>query len=211
MAGALCASAAGAQERKVKASKGATLFISPAGKPFHADAGQPYPVSVWFAEADTDHDGKLTREEFRADFEAFFKTLDVDHNGVIDGIETARYEEQVAPEVLPRLAQTQRGDFPTEADGGAHGRSTRRLVQPQSRRGQEDIEGAPEFSLFNVSEPVSGSDLNFDGKISLEEFMAAADRRFDQLDVTRQGYLTLKGLPQTPEQVAVEGKHKPQR
>ena len=29
-----------------------TVFLSPAGKPFRAEAGKPYPVSAWFAEAD---------------------------------------------------------------------------------------------------------------------------------------------------------------
>ena len=189
-----------------------SLFISPAGKPFHADAGQPYPVGLWFAEADANHDGKLTREEFRADFAAFFKTLDTDHDGMVDGIETARYEEQVAPEVLPRLAQVG-GGFPGERiqtiDGVDEPRKApRRLAEVPLRRGGPSFDGAPEFSLLNVSEPVSSADMNFDGKISLEEYLLAADRRFSQLDTDKLGYLTLDTLPQTPEQVVVEGKRK---
>jgi Ca2+-binding EF-hand superfamily protein len=57
-----------------------------------------------------------------------------------------------------------------------------------------------------VSEPVAGADTDFDGKITLEEFEHTADRRFDQLDKNRDGYLTLDALPQTPEQIAVEGR-----
>jgi hypothetical protein len=71
------------------------------------------------------------------------------------------------------------------------------------------IDGAPEFSLLNIAEPVSNADTNFDGKVSLQEFLAAADRRFDELDPSRQGYLTLDGLPRTPEQIAVDGRRKP--
>ncbi|MEI9889363.1 MAG: hypothetical protein WDN45_00815 [Caulobacteraceae bacterium] len=66
----------------------------------------------------------------------------------------------------------------------------------------------PAYSLLNVSEPVVAADDNFDGKITLEEFLRAADRRFDQLDKDRIGYLTLETLPQTPEQIGVEGKKK---
>jgi hypothetical protein len=203
-----CASDGGAADRGPRDS----LFISPAGKPFRAESGQPYPVAKWFAEADANHDGKLTPEEFRDDFAAFFKTLDTDHDGMIDGIETSRYEEVVAPEVLPRLAQVG-GGFPGEraqAVGGADEtrKNPRRLAEVPLRRGGPSFDGAPEFSLLNVSEPVSSADLNFDGKISLEEYLLAAGRRFAQLDPDKLGYLTLDTLPQTPQQVVVEGKRK---
>jgi Ca2+-binding EF-hand superfamily protein len=179
-----------------------TLFLSPAGEPFHADAGKPYPVSIWFAQADTNHDGKLTKDEFRDDFYRFFNRLDTDHNGVIDGVELQRYEQQVAPEVLPRLAQVQ-GGFPGERGGGP---GERRLAEaPRARNGAE-YDGAPAYSLLNVSEPVASADADFDGKITLEEFQRMADRRFDLLDKDRNGYLTLGALPQTPEQIAVEGR-----
>jgi hypothetical protein len=179
-----------------------TLFLSPAGEPFHADAGKPYPVSVWFAQADADHDGKLTRDEFRADFARFFRVLDENHDGVIDGVELQRYEQQIAPEVLPRLAQVQ-GGYPGER--GAAGE--KRLAEPPRVRGQP-LEGASAYSLFKVSEPVASADADFDGKITPEEFQRTADRRFDQLDKDKNGFLTLDTLPQTPEQIAVEGRKK---
>jgi hypothetical protein len=212
---AACAGDPGGQPRR-DPRKDASLFISPAGKPFHADPGQPYPVRVWFAQADRDHDGKITRAEFRADFEAFFNQLDTNHDGVIDGLETAAYEERVAPEILPRLAQGQatgdaRGpDEPGEPGDGRRPREPRQLAAAPERKGQLAIEGAPAFSLMNVSEPVISADLNFDGKVSLQEFLAAADRRFDGLDTDKLGYLTLEGLPRTPEQIVLEGK-KPRR
>jgi Ca2+-binding EF-hand superfamily protein len=178
-----------------------TVFLSPAGEPFRADAGKPYPVSAWFAQADADHDGKLTREEFRADFARFFKVLDENHDGVIDGVELQRYEQQIAPEVLPRLAQVQ-GGYPGERGGPGE----KRLAEAPRAKGGEELDGAPAYSLFNVSEPVASADADFDGKITLEEFLRTADRRFDQLDKDKVGYLTLDRLPQTPEQIAVEGR-----
>jgi hypothetical protein len=76
------------------------LFISPAGEPFRAEPDAPYPVAAWFAGADSDHDGALTREEFVADSLRFFDIIDVDHNGVVDGFEVSHYETQIAPEIL---------------------------------------------------------------------------------------------------------------
>jgi Ca2+-binding EF-hand superfamily protein len=179
-----------------------SLFVSPAGEPFRAGPGQPYPIGAWFAQADTNHDGKLTKDEFRADFAKFFKVLDENHDGILDGVEVQRYEQAVAPEVLPRLAQVG-GGFPGERPGAG----VRQLAEPRRRRGDE-YDGAPAYSLLNVSEPVANADTDFDGKITLQEFLKTADSRFDLLDKDKDGYLTLATLPQTPEQIAIEGKRK---
>jgi hypothetical protein len=200
---AACASDGGAGPDAGPKGPRSSLFISPAGEPFRAGPGQPYPVAVWFAQANTSHDGKLTRDQFRADFARFFKVLDQDHNGVLDGVETQRYEQVIAPEVLPRLAQVQ-GGFPGER--GAAG--SRQLAEPPRVRGRLAYDGAPAYSLLNISEPVVSADVDFDGKITLDEFLKAADRRFDLLDKDKLGYLTLDALPQTPEQIAIEGKRK---
>lgn len=190
---------------KEPAPKGprSSLFLSPAGEPFHAGPGEPYPVGVWFAQADANHDGKLTKDEFRVDFTRFFKVLDENYDGNLDGVETQHYEQVIAPEVLPRLAQIQ-GGFPGERGSGAE----RRLAEPARAPRGQSYDGAPAYSLLNVSEPVVSADADFDGKITLEEFLQAADRRFDQLDKNRVGSLTLQDLPQTPEQIAVEGRRR---
>ena len=57
-------------------------FISPMGEPFHTD-GATLPEAMWFAQADANHDGKLTRAEFTADAGRFFRALDVNHDNVI--------------------------------------------------------------------------------------------------------------------------------
>jgi hypothetical protein len=191
------------------------IFISPMGKPFRARFGEPYPVVVWFAQADTNHDGRLTREEFRADAEAFFRTLDINHDGVIDGSEVENYEQNVAPEILPQIGRL-RGDEGMDSrldlgdphntdrqrgDSRGRGGSQNRPARPQ--RGEPD-QGAALFSLLNQPEPVSAADMDFNGRISLAEFLAAADRRFDHIDKAQQGYLTLASLPKTPVQIAIE-------
>jgi hypothetical protein len=184
------------------------LFISPAGKPFRADLKAPYPVATWFAEADLDHDGHLTREEFRADAAAFFKTLDTDHNGVIDGFEVQHYEQAIAPEINPQIEGLRFGegmDLALGHEGQSApiiGRSP--TASGRERAGDRRPEGAGVFGLLNEPEPVAATDTNFDGHITQEEFLAAADRRFDVLDKKKLGYLTLDALPKTPAQAVIE-------
>jgi Ca2+-binding EF-hand superfamily protein len=195
------------------------IFISPAGKPYRARPGDPYPVAVWFAEADTNHDGKLTVEEMRADAAAFFRQLDANHDGVIDGAEVQAYEQEVAPEILPKIDRLHEGEGinqnldiddtnNTERPGRNGQGGGRRGGGGQSRRAPapkgEGVQGAAVYSLINQPEPVAAADMAFDGRITLAEFLAAADRHFEILDEKQQGYLALRDLPKTPLQDMIE-------
>jgi hypothetical protein len=191
------------------------IFVSPMGQPFRARVGEPYPVVVWFTQADGDHDGRLTREEFRADAQAFFQVLDLNHDGVIDGSEVENYEQAIAPEILPQIGHL-RGDegMDSRLDLGDPHNTARPKVETRGRgvaqsraarpqKGEPD-QGAGLFSLLNQPEPVSSADTEFNARITLKEFLAAADRRFDRIDKAQLGYLTLAGLPKTPVQIAIE-------
>jgi len=192
------------------------VFISPAGKPYRARPDAPYPLATWFAEADSNHDGKLTREEMRADAAAFFRTLDTNHDGVIDGFEVQTYEQTIAPEILPHIENLRSGEgFDPNLDLADQRNSERQsssgqrrggfqMGQPRAAKGETGTQGAAVYSLINQPEPVAGADADFDGKITLPEFEAAADRHFEILDTKQQGYLTLTGLPKTPIQEAIE-------
>jgi hypothetical protein len=93
------------------------LFISPMGEPFRGPDG----FGAWLAGADTDHDGAVTPAEFRADGERFFKLLDADGNGFIDGFEIQAYERERVPEIgTLGIEDTPRGG--PRAGGGGGGR-----------------------------------------------------------------------------------------
>jgi len=187
----------------------ASLFISPAGQPFRAASGEPYPVAKWFAQANKAGDGKLTRAEFRADAETFFHLLDVNHDGVIDGFEINDYEQTVVPEIMgaysggPNTGGRGRRGRPSSPDGGRQG--------GPNAGANAVLQGAAVYGLLNEPEPVTASDTKLDGHITLAEFLAAADRRFDKLDSKQLGYLTLDTLPQTPAQQMASGKYKQNR
>jgi hypothetical protein len=175
---------------------GGGLFISPAGQPFRARPGEPYPVAAWFAQVDTNHDGKIDRAEFRADFEAFFKVLDENHDGVIDGFELADYEQKVAPEILGAYFVRDPA-APPDSDDRARDRRDPQRLNVANASAASVFSGAAPYSLEPTPEPVAAADLASDNHITLAEFLRVADRRFDRLDVKHLGYLTLDTLPKT--------------
>ena len=173
------------------------LFISPSGEPFRGADG----FARWFAQADADHDRALTAAEFQADAERFFRRLDVDGDGVIDGFEMQAYEQTIAPEVASLAIE---GGFGVRDDGGEQrggmggGRRRGRIGGDGGGflgrgRGPER-QGAARYSLINEPEPVTNADANLDGRVTLQEWRAATDRRFKSLDKAKTGRLTLDGL-----------------
>ncbi len=198
------------------------LFISPMGEPFRADFGQAYPVETWFKGMDKRGDGQVTLQEFRADAERFFKVLDANGDGVIDGFEVGDYESKVAPEILPRVQdQLNAQDVMTDKELAQSGHRRRRPEDSAGGRGREKegtltdaMTGAAQYGLLAEPEPVRGSDGNLDFRITHDEWMSAASRRFDELDKKHAGKLTLPDLPITPMQRLLidrakqEAKHK---
>lgn len=179
----------------------AQLFISPSGQPFRAPGSQPYPVSAWFTEADRDHDGRLTREEFRADADAWFKALDVNADGRIDMPEVTRWEEELVPEI------TRAG-----AGGGIDGPRRRKDV-PGRNELSTHSQGAAPYSLINEPHPIRGADADLSFSVSAAEWRAASDRRFAILDVDGDGAVALADLRATAAQGLVgprgEGRPRP--
>ena len=200
------------------------LFISPMGEPFRAGNGEPYPVEVWFKAADTDGDGMLTRDEFRADALRFFKTLDKDGDGVLDDEELKAYENHVAPEVSADINAAEqaeaaanqphsedrgtRDDAPTYYLGNGGSRIDPALAAKFSQKNNPLLSrrGAGKFSFLPEPDPVRGCDTNIDFRVSLREWMEAAEKRFSRLDTAHTGRIARADLPLTPLQLWLSGR-----
>jgi hypothetical protein len=210
------------------------VFISPAGKPFRAPRGAPYPVVDWFKEADRDGDGKIDHAEFIADAAAFFTVLDINKVGVLGPYEIAVYERHVAPEILGYqykasarldslglfgggLWAAQYGGI--GGMGGAGGGGVPTTIDPAGPSEEpstpkilhdldETQQGASPFSLFDEPEPVTAADFDFNGKIKKANFLKLADMHFTSLDTEGAGYLTLAKLPKTEVQKRLEQRHR---
>jgi Ca2+-binding EF-hand superfamily protein len=169
------------------------VYLSLMGEPFRTNEAGEDPFDQWFKLADTDGDGSLTRVEFRADAQAFFEELDTNGDKVIDGQEMAAYE-QLAPSRTrvaggggPELssarpkatssAPVQKGEVAIVATGDAPS-ATR--VHP----------GSTKINFSEVPQPVAMADLNIDGRVTLEEFLKTAGKRFANYDVNQDQRLT---------------------
>jgi hypothetical protein len=194
------------------------IFLSPSGEPFRTGPNMPDPLRAWFNQVDTKHQGYIDRAEFRADAARFFKLLDENGDGVVDGFEAADYERKVVPE----LAAEAEGRFPAQAEGGrgqggqsGQGGQGGGQGRPGGHRGEGGFgrrdpggdsaqAGASQGArrparraigqLINEPEPVTGADFNLDSHITLAEWMQATDQRFDLLDTDKTGRLTYEAL-----------------
>jgi hypothetical protein len=155
------------------------IFISPAGEPFRAAPGEPYPVADWFRAADSDHDGRLSQAEFLADAKRWFDGLDLNRNGQLEASEIDAYETDVlAPLARPR--------------GGPPGRG---------RRAPDFPPGAAAYGLIAIPHPVKAADRDLNSKVTADEWERTMIDRYSRLegglDGTGQGPLALATLPRT--------------
>ena len=200
-AGIVLGGAAAAQDY-IGVGMGQNVFFSPSGQPFRAAAGQPYPIAAWFSQADTDHDGKLSHDEFVADGMAFFNTLDVNHDGMINSPENTRYESVVAPEIQrmdPRIQQPVNRYRAPDPEMSAD-----TSTDPTGGKYLKQIIGASQYGLIDEPQPVRAADANFDFRVSSGEWQNASGQRFTILDRNGDGFVTLDELPKTPAQLAAE-------
>jgi EF hand len=180
----------------------AALFVSPAGKPFRAGPGGMRPIAAWFAEADADADGSLSYAEFQADFRRWFAALDVDHDGEIAPAEVTRYETEIFPEIASfRPGMGMSGGRRGGGISGPPGEGRRRGggMRGGGMRGGPGpaggfASGALRFGLLAIPHPIMSADENFNRGVSRAEFDRAAATRFNMLDETHSGQLTLAEL-----------------
>ena len=170
-------------------------FMSPMGEPVFGRAPNEEGLTAWFAQVDSNHDGSLTVDEMQADAERFFQTLDTNHDGEIDPDEIDHYEHVIAPQVHSRalaIPTSSPGTQPGAGRGG--GRGHHGSGGFGGFRNGDDEAGAGRFGLLQIPEPVSSADADFNRGVSVEEFKAAAAKRFQLLDIDHTGRLTLSEL-----------------
>ena len=174
----------------------ARVYIAPMGEPVRTD-GRTDPMAAWFAQADADHDGRLTLAELQADADRFFTTLDRDHSGEIDPQEMAEYENRVAPEI--KLYQPDQDPRPRNRQ--------QKHDAKQAAKQRSDYAapyGAGRYASLNIPEPVVSADLDLNRGVSRAELATVAANRFPALDTAGRGYLTYDTLAKSPAQKEID-------
>jgi hypothetical protein len=168
------------------------MFIAPSGEPFRAAPGEAYPSAAWFAGADADRDGQLTRAEFLADAGRYFTVLDSDRSGQLEAAEVDAYEAGVLAPLSRRTGPPRGAGAPLEA---------RKPPLPGSPK------GAGGFGLINSPHPVKAADRDLNSKVTQAEWARTLGDRYTMLEKgetgTGSGPLKLEALPKTPVQLAL--------
>jgi len=191
------AAEAAAQPRE--AVRQPSLFVSPMGQPFRANASGARGIDLWFTAADTDYDARISHDEFMANANAFFPLVDANQDGALTSMEDTAYWRHNAPEVVgddpggEPIGNVAEPPEQHHRDNGGH-----QVVQgndvtirgPNRGHPAERPVGAQAYGLLGDAEPIMSCDSNFDRRVTLQEFDACAERRFAMLDANHDGYFT---------------------
>lgn len=173
------------------------VYMSLMGEPFRTNAAGEHPFDQWIKLADGDGDGSISRLEFRSDAETFFQALDTTGDKVIDADEMALYERdapgrtRAAGGVTAAVSSSR----PTPKSSAPVEQGQVALVTSNAPSATRIHPGqAPAVNFANVPQPVAMADLNLDRRVTIEEFLKTANRRFTNYDVDQDGRLTRKEL-----------------
>lgn len=184
------------------------LFVSPMGQAFRsAPESRHAPILVWQAHVDTDHDERISREEFMTEAMAFFAgDLDANRDGSVTPLESTEFRRLNAPETLNLDTAPVTVASSRERRESATGiRGARPVVRTQTGQGISELTPAgageaprrsarlrqEEVMLGVEVEPVMSCDRDFSRRIDAAEFQACAERRFLALDINHDGYFML--------------------
>jgi len=176
-----------------------SLFISPMGQPFRANASGARGIDLWFTAADHDYDSRISHDEFMANANAFFPLVDANQDGALTSMEDTTYWRRNAPEVVgddpggEPIGNVAEPPEQHRRDNGGHQvvQSNDVTIQgPRRGRPAERPVGAQAYGLLGDAEPIMSCDSNFDRRVTLEEFDACAERRFAMLDLNHDGFIT---------------------
>ena len=193
------AAEAAAQPRPSDSVRQPSLFVSPMGQPFRANASGARGIDLWFTALDHDYDNRISHDEFMANANAFFPLVDANQDGALTSMEDIAYWRHDAPELVggdpggEPIGNVAEPPEQRRRDNGGHqvvhGNDVT-IRGPNRGRPAERPVGAQAYGLLGDAEPIMSCDSNFDRRVTLQEFDSCAERRFAMLDANHDGHFT---------------------
>jgi Ca2+-binding EF-hand superfamily protein len=161
--------------------------------------------------ADTNKDGKISKEEMAARQDALFTAIDANKDGVITRGELLDYRiaqrdafEKAHPR--PEKADGEAGADGQSADGKGHdGPRHEHADRGHDGPGRDGPRGGPREARFEHHGPGMGGgrffrmlDEDHDNKITKAEASAASDKLFARMDTNKDGVISIDDLPDRP-------------
>ncbi|WP_442901928.1 EF-hand domain-containing protein [Ferirhizobium litorale] len=173
-------------------------------------------------QADTDKDGKISAEEFKAGAEVKFVEIDIDKNDVLTPGDFRKYREaqrqaraamrngDKPDATAPQDDQAGMPDGMEDADDmtmddagrgdgvAGNGKDQARQQPARDRARWRDHAAMRHGGMMGGMMMMRMADTDENGQISKEEAMAAADVIFKRLDVNADGTITIEDMPDRP-------------
>lgn len=186
------------------------VFLTPMGEPIRKSPDGKAAFDLWFDGADRDASGTISLVEMTEDARRFFALLDVNKDGAIGWEERKRYETEIAPEPLRRMALGGGGrpPRPRSSGGGMSGGGPPSGGMPggggpgggMPGGGPPGGGGPPEGAspaggtrsmggMPGLPQPVAMADRDLNGIVTLKEFESTAAKRFAARDANHNGSL----------------------
>ncbi|MBS0256933.1 EF-hand domain-containing protein [Agrobacterium deltaense] len=148
--------------------------------------------------ADSNKDGKISKEEFAARQDALFTEIDKDKDGSITPKEMREYRQAKMEAFRAANPRPEREDAKAEDGKGPEGKRAERHAEREHGGrfghkgwGKHGGKGAG-FAL------IRWADTDENGQVSKAEFTAAGEKMFERLDKNKDGVISIDDMPDRP-------------
>ena len=144
--------------------------------------------------ADTNKDGKITKEELNARQEALFTEIDADKDGSITPKEMRDYRRakmEAWREANPRPEKAAAEGDQKKAEGDKKDGEREKRREAREERKGKDRKG-------KMGGMFASADTDGNGQLSKPEFMAAGEKIFTRLDRNNDGVISVDDMPDRP-------------
>ena len=175
-------------------------MAAPRGGPDrHGPSMRPEAAFVYLLKtADTNKDGKISKEEFAARQDALFTEIDKDKDGSITPKEMRDYRQAKMEEFRAAHPRPEREDAkgPDGKKGGPE-HADRDGKRHEGRKHEARMEGGKgRHGKMNGMFAMVDTDGN--GQISKAEFTTAGEKLFARLDKNNDGFISIDDMPDRP-------------